>query len=384
MLLAVFTAFCFGASAQITITNTVFPSAGDTLKFAIDNSPSAAINPATPPGGNQIWDFSSLDVSQTNQFIYKAASAGSNTSTYPGADLVIITNTGETYYNKTANKFEILGYTGDDPANFGVNVDAIFSPPLVERRAPMNFFDINSTQANLSLTFPTNQPPLDSIFGNLPVNIDSLRVRVTTSRIEAVDGWGNCIIPGGQYPVLRQKRTEYQSTSLDVYVLLFPGFGNWVDLATLLGGGGGGGLGNFIGTDTIVTYRFYSGTEKEEIAIATMNPELTQVESVRYKNVSGVSDAPALDAPGTAAIHAYPNPAVEWVRFDCTNLPNDAYTLKIFNLVGRVVWKENYQMAGNKSIRLELGQFKKGTYLYSLSDSKGNIIGTKRLVVLKP
>ena len=58
--------------------------------------------------------------------------------------------------------------------------------------------------------------------------------------------------------------------------------------------------------------------------------------------------------------------------------------MKIFNIVGKVVWKENYALSGNKSIKLQLEEFKKGTYLYSLLDSKGNTIGTKRLVVLKP
>jgi hypothetical protein len=384
MLLAVFSAFCLHASAQITLTNAVFPAVGDTLKFATDNSPAASINPATPPGGPQTWDFSTLEASQTAINVYQAASAGMNAGAFPGADLVLIGTTGETYFNVTNSKVEAMGYSGDDPANFGIDVTVKFAPPLVERRAPTNFFDISSSNSSLGITLPTDVPPLNAIFGNLPVNIDSLRVRVITDRLEVVDGFGNCLIPGGQYPVLRQKRTEYRTTAMDVYVNL-GFFGNWVDLSTLIGGSGGpGGLGDFIGTDTTITYRFLSGTEKEEIAVATMTNDLSEVNSVRFKNI-GLSDAEDLvDAPGTAGIHAYPNPAVEWVRFDCTNLPNDAYTLKIFNLVGKVVWKENYQLAGNRSIRLELEPFRKGTYLYSLSDSKGNIIGTKRLVILKP
>ena len=38
----------------------------------------------------------------------------------------------------------------------------------------------------------------------------------------------------------------------------------------------------------------------------------------------------------------------------------------------------------NKLPLLDLKDFKKGTYLYSLSDMKGNILGTKRLMVVKP
>jgi hypothetical protein len=49
-----------------------------------------------------------------------------------------------------------------------------------------------------------------------------------------------------------------------------------------------------------------------------------------------------------------------------------------------VVWEEQYFISGNKSIRIELDDFKKGTYLYSLTNSEGAVIGTKRLVVVKP
>jgi hypothetical protein len=268
-----------------------------------------------------------------------------------------------------------MGYAGGDPANFGIQVLAKFAPAVIAQRNPVNFFDINTQTSNLNIPFSAAALP-DSLFGGF--NIDSLRVRIKTDRIEAVDGWGNCNIPGGTYPVLRQKRTEYTTTNLDVKVP----FLGWIDLSALIPGGGQ--FGNFLGTDTTITYRFLSGTEKEEIAVATMSNDLSSVENIRFKNnmVTAVEDAK--DAPGTAAIQAFPNPAIEWVRFDCKNLPSDWYTLKIFNIVGKVVWVNGYELAGNKSIRLELQNFKKGTYLYSLVDSKGNVIGTKRLVVVKP
>ena len=330
-----------------------------------------------------MWIFTSLSANTTNNVVYKAANSGMNSMSYPGAELVLIGANGETYFNVTNNKFEVMGYAGGDPTGFGVIVNAKFSPALIERRAPMNFFDITSQVSNLRLTFPTDQPPLDTLFSGLPVNIDSMRVSIQTSRTEVVDGWGTCQIPGGQYPVLRQKRIDYVTTGLDVYVALFPGFGSWVDLSTILGTGGGGGLGGFIGTDTTVTYRFYSGTEKEEIAVATMNNEGSAVTDVRFK-YNGTTATPVVNAPGSAGISAFPNPAIDWVRFDYTNLPQDEYTLKIFNIIGKEVWKETYQLAGTHFFRVELENFKKGTYLYSLSNKKGNIIGTKRLVVLKP
>lgn len=376
MLLAIFSALYLSAAAQITITNAVFPVAGDTLLYSTDPQPNGNLNAASAPGGGQLWDFSSLQASQLSEIVYQPATAGMDFAEFPGADLVVIGQTGETYYNVTSNKVDVMGYSGADPANFGLDILARFNPNFNERRAPVNFFDINQQQTDLSLPFSTNQLP-DSLLQGLPIQPDSIRIRINTQRLEVVDGWGNCQIPGGQYPVLRQKRIEYTTTALDVKVP----FLGWIDLSTLIGGGGG--IGGFIGTDTTVTYRFLSGTEKEDIAVATMSNDLSEVQTVRFKN-NELVDATIVEAPGSASIQAFPNPAVEWVRFDCSNLPADDYTLKIFNIVGRVVWKEQYQLAGNKSIRVELDNFKKGAYLYSLADSKGNTIGTKRLVVLKP
>lgn len=376
MLLAVFSALCFGASAQITVTSATFPVAGDTLMYAFDNDPVNLNIVASPPGGNQLWDLSTLQISQTSETVYRPASAGINALNFPGAELVVIGQAGETYFNVTTNKFEALGYAGGDPAGLGLNVLAKFNPAVVERSSPLQFFDITPQTTNLSLPFSTEQLP-DSLFQGAPFTPDSIRVRLNTQRLDVVDGWGTCQIPGGSYPVLRQKRTEYTTTNLDVYIGLL----GWVDISQF----GGGAFSNFLGTDTTVTFRFYSGTEKEEIAVATMSNDLSGVENVRFKNnmTTDVSPEPD-DSPGSANIQAHPNPAVEFVNFNCSNLPRDNYTLKIYNIVGKVVWKGEYALNGNKVIYLELDDFKKGTYLYSLSDGKGNIISTKRLVVLKP
>ncbi len=377
MLLAFISALSISASAQITITNAVFPSEGDTLRYVTDNSPQG-IDAATPPGGNQIWNFGGLKRSTSSTTAYTNANKGTNFSKFPGADLAIINPQGESYFNKTATKFENMGFVGRNQAAFNIVLLAKYNPALVEKQAPLNFFDIAQQSTNLNIPFDADELP-DSLLKSLPIKPDSFRVRINSQRLEVVDGWGSCSIPGGSYPVLRQKRTEYVTTNIDVKVP----FLGWLDLSTVLGGGGGGGIGNLIGTDTTISYRFLNDKEKEDIAVVTMSNDLKTVETVRFKN-NNVLSAPERFAPGNSSIQAFPNPAVEWVRFDCNNLQPGDYTLKIFNIVGRAVYKETYQIAGNRSIRIELDDFKKGTYLYSLSDAKGNVIGTKRLVVLKP
>lgn len=383
MLLAAFSALCLSASAQITITNATFPVAGDTLVYSVDNNP-VGINPATAPGTDQVWMFGSLTEDAVESTVFSAANTGMHSIEFPGAELVIKNIAGESYFNVTSSQFEALGFAGTDPNGFGLDVNIHYTPSLLERWSPMMFLDLKNITSSLSMVFPTDQPPLDAFFAGLPVNVDSMRIRRTTARQNVVNAWGTCQIPGGSYPVLRNKQTDYITTALDLHAEPIPGFGYfWVDATNFIPPGSGGGLGDLIGTDTVVTYKFLSGTEKEEIASAQMNNDQTMVANVRYKKLA-TTDAADLTAPGTASISAFPNPAIDWVRFDYVNLPSDEYTLKIFNIIGKEVWKETYQLTGTDHFRVELDKFKKGTYLYSLANKKGNVIGTKRLVVLKP
>lgn len=377
MLLAVFSALCVHASAQITITAATFPAVGDTFRYALDLNVEGN-DFITPPGGSQVWNFTQLNREQTFETVYRAPNTGTQSANFPGAELLVVGANGESYYNVTNNKVELLGYAGGDPANLGVNVLARFSPPIIERRSPLMFFDINQQTTDLNLPFSTDALP-DSLLANIPGSqfIDSIRVRVNFQRLDVADGWGTLQIPGMLMPapVLREKRTEYTTTNLDVHSFL-----GWIPVPA----GSGGGLLDFLGTDTTVSYRYYSNTDKEELAAVTLNNEGSSVEFVRFKNFGNLTPAIETEAPGAAGVQAFPNPAIQWVRFDCTNLPADEYTLKIFNIVGKVVWKNTYAISGSKSIRVDLDEFKKGTYLYSLVDQKGVIIGTKRLVVVKP
>jgi Secretion system C-terminal sorting domain len=380
LLLSYFTLMLRLAVAQITITASTFPSAGDTLRYASELTPGPSVSAIiTPPGGSQAWDLSSLMPGLLrDENVYQPASQGKNASRFPGAELVVIGPAGETYYNRTTTQFENMGFVGQDPAGFGINVVTRFGPALVERKAPLRFFDVLQGSSNLTLPFSVKELP-DVIKNNIPGLVDSVRVRISIQRLSIVDAWGTLRIPGGQFPVLRERRTEYTTNGLDVKAPIV----GWIPLPT--SGTGIPGLGDFLGTDTTVTYRYYNDKIKEEIAIVTLNNQQSAVRSVRYKDIkvtTSVDDV--FGAPNNPAIHAYPNPAIESVRFDCMNLPASDYTLKIFNIVGRIVWKETHPMSGNKSIRVELDHFKKGTYLYSLEDGKGHIVGTKRLVVIKP
>lgn len=275
MAIVVALAACPVANAQITVTNATFPVAGDVLKTAIASNPAIGVSVYTPPGGPQNWDLSGLQpgVLKTNNF--KTASQGTVGAQVPGAELFTVNSPGtEDYYNVTSNRFELQAYYGIPPYDLVANNLFEYGPPLAERQAPLNFFDIYASSSGILEGFvPSAFPP--SLIAALPFKADSLRYRVAISRIDVVDAFGTMSIPGGIYNVLRKKRTEYRETRLDGKIQPL----GWLDVtdnAIQVGF-------NRLGVDTIVTFFFYNDVAKEAIAEVTFNNEQNATTQVIYK-----------------------------------------------------------------------------------------------------
>ncbi len=363
--------------AQITVNNTTFPEVGDTLYTAIDNMPSNIS--ITSPGGPQSWSFASLQAPFTRRTIVQAAASGPAAGVFPSADVLLsLGNNSDGYFNVTNNRFELVGISGMDPIGQGVQIQARYSPPVIYRRSPMNFFDVNQSQSALLVAFAADDLP-SAILDLLPITPDSLRIRISTNRVDVVDAWGTLTIPGGIYDVLREKRTQYQDVRLDIRVGFFP----WQDITDIvLQLTGIEGIAQ-LGQDTTVTYNFFSNEAKEPIAVVTMNDAGTAPATVEYKAkevVSNVQNTNGLK-PG---VYAFPNPAIVNVRFEFSNLPKGEYTLRIFNVLGEEVMKKRYYVNGSRTEKVDISQLKKGAYLYSLVNDRGKTLVTKRLVVVRP
>jgi len=362
--------------AQITVTNSTFPVAGDTLFTRVDNMPTGIT--ITPSGGSeQTWDFSSLQSPNIRQEIYANAADSPDFVEFPDAEMTRPFNqVGELFINVTDNVFEGLGYIGPDPLNIGVFLLAQFEPTVIERRAPMEFFDINNDNSAILVAFSTENIP-GGLLDSLPVTPDSIRVNTIIDRLDVVDAWGTLTIPGGTYEVLREKRYENRQTSLEVKVGVGP-FAAWLDITDAFDIPG-------VGLDTIVTYHYMSNDSKEPIAVVTVDPmdEVTPTR-VQYKSLDVIDALNNVVDSGKPNIYAYPNPAVEEVNFQFSNLPAGQYNLTIYNILGVEVWDSSYHINNNRTINVNIADLRKGTYLYSLTNSKSKTITTKRLVVIRP
>ena len=370
----IFTFTVFQLSAQITITSENFPQIGDTLVTATDRMPGPV---SLTAGANQTWDYSFLEGNSFNTVI-QPASEGDSSDLFPDAELLITTGPlGESYYVSDDNTFELLGYIGGAPDPFSLTVLARFEPNFIERQAPLQYQDQNITESSLLLPFSFDSLPsfiTDSIPFPAP---DSIRLNIVSSKESNIDAWGKINIPMGQFDVLREKVTDYRETKVEVLVTLGP-LAFWQDVTQLLAGGF-----DQLGADTLMNYRYLSNEASEIIADVRIDPTTNEVISVNFKSEETITNVSKISSK-TANVSAYPNPAINDVRFDFLNLKPGQYKVNLFNILGTKVMEEKFQGNGDKTINMDLSNLKKGTYLYSLEDQSNRTLFTKRLIVIRP
>jgi hypothetical protein len=370
LLFAVLLVISTSLPAQITVTNTTFPVAGDTLKMAIDYTP-GTIGSITPPG-TQNWDFTGLQVEGTQNTIYRPASEGSMAAQVPGATLFTApSSNSEEYYKVTSTTVELMAYNGPDPYGIGVNGLFEYNPPLAERWAPLNFFDIRQASSGILRGFKSSEFP-PGFLSTMPVSADSFRYRISISLLAVVDAWGSMSIPGGTYDVLREKRTFYRESRMDAKV---PPLG-WLDVTDVVIQNAGI---TALGVDTIVSYHFYNDVSKEPIAIVTLDNNQAFATQIMFKNttvVNGLTEASA----AIPSVTVLPNPVSDEAVFSFKNFAPDGYRLAIFDKSGRLTMEKSLLLNSVQTERVNLAGLSPGMYFYSVFNENKRVICRGKLV----
>lgn len=366
-----FLSFAFLLHAQITVSSAGFPKAGDTLSTRIDITPMISFDAS--PGMND-WTFDGLSSPALVETVFQGPESGS--STYFGsADMVSIPDAGtEYYYRSTDSSFTELGYYGVDPIAGIVMVNAHYSEPLMLRRAPLNYADVHQQQTELLVPISSEIIP-DTILNMLPVQPDSLRLRVGIMRNDTVNAYGTLSLNEVDFEVLQEKRVEERSVFFDAKV---PFFG-WQDITPIIEDqfpGFGAGA-----QDTIVSYYYFSEGVKEPIAVVNVDDRDTP-QRVEFKELMMTSSSSAFDIEDIA-ITASPNPSIGLVEFRISNAPIGKYKIKVRNIIGQTLWEKQLFAQGSESLKVDLTNFKRGTYFYTLIDEDGNTLVTKRLVFIR-
>lgn len=263
----------FFAQTPITLSNSNFPSSGDTLRYS--NAQLSSIGNYTQTGANFNWNFSSLIPISQGVRSYKSAfltpyafffiglnEYGEKVNDTINLGLVTLTDVYNFYKKSTSPNAYIVDGLGLKIS--GVPVPSYYSDKDELYMFPMSYPKYDST------TFKFSTPTTTL----LPLTYSKQGYRVTV-----VDGWGNITTPYGTAPCLRVVTTQYSKDSVKTTLLPFPvGFNNyqrsyqWLTTTTKIPYLEVNG--NLVGstfTPTQIrfrdTYRFLSGTntiEQEE------------------------------------------------------------------------------------------------------------------------
>ena len=152
----------------------------------------------------------------------------------------------------------------------------------------------------------------------------------------------------------------------------------WFDVTSLIGDIDG--LGDAIGVVETITYNYYSAEDKE-IIVSIITDDQDMITSVEYKGDAILSDTKVV-TPDYSMITAYPNPSFGSVSVQMVNYPLGEYRIKVYNVVGKELWTESYQLRSNRVFKADLMHLRKGTYLYSIFDKNGKKLVTKRIAII--
>lgn len=366
---------CLG---QITVTSATFPAAGDTLRYAIDNQPTVdAQSIFTPPGFNLTWDLGKLQARVLANQVFLPASAGKNVASFPGADLLTTNVATETYYNLTSSRLETMGYAGTDPFGFDLKAIYKFSPPFPERRAPLNFFDINQSSTSILQGFSVSDlPPVVRSYLPIGTAFDSLRIRLAISRVTAVDASGTLILPFAQFPVLREKNTQYREYRIDAKVLIL----GWLDVTDVILKTSDA-WDSILGVDTTVVHHFFNDKSKEVIAEVNWNTAQNQILSVRFKAPPRATVPTREVQPPTAQLKAFPNPVNAEIQLSFVSLTSGQLRIEIHDALGRTVKASQLQVVQDQKTQWQMPSHDLPNGLYTVVLSTADRRETIPLVV---
>lgn len=363
--------FIIDLSGQPVITPDVLPRIGDTILMASDNLPEQIAILGNGP--NQEWDFMSLQSAFTQKIATKASTTkGRNRSPFFGKNVIVQELGSIKYFLKKDNhSLQLLGTVGHDPMNIGVQTTTHYTQPMKSLHFPLKYGSSSSQEGRFFFKVTTDELP-KSVLYTLPITPDSVRYSCLIKQDNTVDAWGTLALPDNTYEVLREKRTEEKKYSVEIKVGNLP----WQDITESVDDP------MIQSTGISQSFHFYSNETKSKVAEAYMKPNGVNPETVFYTVTDPSSTMRSSN--GRPDIYAYPNPAINDVRFEFSNLKASTYALKIYNILGVVVMEKSYELNGFKTVKLDVSRLRKGTYLYSLSDAKGKTIATRRLMVIRP
>lgn len=356
------------ALAQPVINSKNFPDPGDTLYFLTDHLPDRIR--ITAPGPKQFWSFSHLDAPILEHILVEPPSAGKMSDVFPTAEMVLQGEDGqEAYYRTDDAGLHLLGRS-ESFQGMDAQVMSSFDQGLMEVVSGMEYDDDLDVESMYDCQLERSSLP-SSVSKQLSPAVNRVRLHAKLTRRMTADAWGNMLIPGGQYDVLRVRIDDVCDVSVETQE---SENSPWEIGDPIIGE-------KILGRKNKSYYRFYAANIPWPIAVFYLDEE-DELERVTFRaNPQQIEYYQTSDT--NQKIYAFPNPSYGSLRLRFDNLKPGNYTVRFYNILGKQLFEEDYEIESAKTVRVDVSNLQKGTYLYALIDDRGNKLVTKRIVVLK-
>jgi len=343
--------------AQPTLTNSIFPAAGDVFERSTSLSSFDSLALAITPASNQAqtWNFTSL---RTENFSRDSVEAA-NRPDFPTADIQQpFFGQAQVFIDISSTKMEyVAGALG-----FGtIAFSGLFNDPLEIQRAPLNYGDSYTDSYQLLISEHIDSVPnlrqlIDSL--GLPIDPDSIRINLEGDYESEVDAFGTCELPDSSYTVLRQHTVNYSDVQIEAYFVTPFGAG-WQDISITIAGQLPIPL-----TDTTEQFSFIAEDEGMPVARLTTNKDNQAVEAAEFKGQRQIGTA--VQSLSVQEFRLYPQPAQNAVYLELELLQAP---YQLYNLQGQLLQTGQWQQGTS----LSLSNLPAGPYLLRLQDEKGQL-----------
>ena len=367
----------FFAQAQISLSFSVAPNAGDTV---VTNNFAAATPGALPvaaPGAAQTYNYSQkLHIDNRDTTFYVAPSATpfgaqigsrSNVASYQGRN-----TTQYEYFSRKQTTPQSFGLAAliVDGSSFGVGpIPFLLSQDLKIMQYPANYLSTYTTTATGSFTLPYDTVITLPGVGSVPV--DSVRIRLNLSGTSNINGYGTLVLPrDSSYQVLLQNFQQNVSIAVDIHYIITIGpihLPNWQNNAFSFP------------AQKSYSQNFYANGKKGPVL--TLNQDSNGV--VTSAAWQGDTAAPLAVAPLHAGqnLKVYPNPSSGSVSVnlpDAASSTTDVAYINLTDAAGREVALNETALGHNLNISLE--KQPAGTYQVQVRSKNGTLLASSSVV----
>lgn len=341
-------------NAQITVTDTDIIDVGDVIYQALDSMPGPMIVPGNA-GANQTWDFSSLQVMETDILELISPSGTPFANVHPTANLCIEDDE-FIYINKSVNGVSIVGIDESPiimpllplPLNYGLSQS--IGPTIAMDTAMPNMFLPDS----LALFITMGQAQ----------EIDSLGIQIEIQTDFDVDAYGNVTIPLGTYDALRLKVNQITNTNFFAYCtdVLFGTGSGWYPMPAQIFPSE---------VEVITSYQWWTNDPTIKFAVVEMTVDsVGNVEEAMFlKNPNSTF----IDEKQLVGVNIFPNPATDYITIEL--LSNNQVSVQLSDIFGKVIMQESF----HNTTQLNMSSYASGIYYLTLRSEGYSLV--KKIII---